>query len=160
MSRPSGVLVLALCAFLAQESGCGSQCDRHPDEPPVVFEDGITDQSAHVYRSSSNAKNPWQGPWLDFPPGRTLRFPHHLGGVPQGLHCFFAFSPNPLTDNNGQGAASGFVPGGGNQCTFEDVKDDHVDIRNDTCSDVFVMVELSDPILESDGGSVSDASGQ
>ena len=155
------ILVAALCAFAVHVPACGSQCDRHPAEPPVEFKDGVTDQSAHVYMSSSNANNPWEGQWLDFPPGRTLRFPHHLGGVPRGIQCWFAFSPNPLTDNNGQGATSGFVPGAGNQCTIEANTEEHFDIRNDTCSDVYVMVELSDPILEgglvTDAGSVSDA---
>jgi hypothetical protein len=155
---PRSSVILAAVFFAALGPGCGTQCDRHPDEPPVVFEDGVTDQSAHVYMSSSNAKDPWEGPWLDFPPGRTLRFPHRLGGLPRDIEYWFAFSPNPLSDN-GEGATSGFVTGAGNQGTVESITEDHVDLRNDTCSGVFIMVRIADPILEStpDAGVSGDA---
>lgn len=153
----SSVFVTAVL-FAALQPACGSQCDRHPDEPPVVFKDGVTDQSAHVYVSGSNAKNPWLGPWLDFPPGRTYRFPHRLGGVPRQIDIWFSFSPNPIADNP-EGESSGFVAGAGNQATVQFVDDDHIDIRNDTCSDVWLMVSLSEPKLEStpDAGANGDA---
>lgn len=153
--------IIAAALFGALQPGCGTQCDRHPNEPPTVFGDGITDQSAHVYMSSPNAENPFEGPWLDFPPGRTLRFPHQLGGVPRELVYWFAFNPNPLAQG-GQGATSGFVQGAGNQGTFQVIDANNVDIRNDTCSEVFILVRLADPILESvptpDGGVTSDGS--
>lgn len=145
----AGVVVLAL-------AGCGSQCDRHPDEPPTVYDGGATDQREHVYTSSEAS-----GPFLDFPPGRTYRFMHHLGGTPRELLVYFAFSPNPVPQQeNGTGAASGFVPASGNQATFQNVGPEFVDLRNDTCSDVFVMVVLAAPELAgpSDAGP-PDASG-
>jgi hypothetical protein len=153
MSRSFAMAAVALVASL--ETGCGSQCDRHPDEPPVVFKDGTTDQASHSYISSSNAKNPWAGPWLDFPPGRTYRFPHGLGGVPRDVKYWFAFGTNPIADN-GSGQTGGFVLGSGNQGTIQDVTADHVDIRNDTCSDVFLMVRIADPDLR-DAGVSADA---
>lgn len=150
-------IALSVPAALAA-TACGSQCDRHPDEAPVNFTAGRVDQSAHVYMSSPDAEHPFVGPWLDFPPGRTYRFEHHLGGYPRDVRVWFAFSPNPVPLPNGTGAASGFVPGAGNQATFQYVDADHVDIRNDTCSDVFIMVRIADPILASSDAGSSDAS--
>jgi hypothetical protein len=145
---PRSFAILAAALLAALESGCGTQCDRHPNEPPVEFKDGVTDQAAHIYVSSSDTKNPWKGPWLDFPPGRTFRFPHQLGGVPRQIDIWFSFSPNPIADNP-EGESSGFVAAAGNQATVQFVDDDHIDIRNDTCSDVWIMVSLSEPKFES-----------
>jgi hypothetical protein len=94
---------------------------------------------------------------LDFPPGRTYRFEHHLGGVPREIIAYFAFSADPVPP--GVGDTSGFVIASGNQATVQEVTPDFVDIRNDTCSDVFLMVRIADPAPESasDAG-VSDAS--
>jgi hypothetical protein len=155
MSCSSAIVAVALLASV--QAGCGTQCDRHPAEPPVEFKDGVTDPAARSYSSSPNTTNPFEGPWLEFPPGRTYRFPHGLGGVPRELTYWFAFSPNPLADN-GTGQTGGFVKGAGNQGTFQVVTEDHVDIRNDTCSGVFLLVRLADPILESmDAGVDEDA---
>jgi len=153
MVRSSGMVAVALVASL--HAGCGSQCDRHPAEPPVVFEDGVTDLAAGSYTSSPNATNPWEGPWLEFPPGRTYRFPHGLGSAPRAIAYYFAFSPNPLADD-GSGQTGGFIQGSGNQGTIQAITDDHVDIRNDTCSSVFLMVRLEDPKL-GDAGASEDA---
>jgi hypothetical protein len=138
--------------------GCGSQCDRHPTEPPVVFEDGVTDHSAHVYMSGTNANDPWDGPFLHFPPGRTLRFVHRLGGEPRSIQFWFSFNPHPLTSSNGAGATSGTVPAAGNQATLQEVTPNHVDVRNDTCSEVYLFVRLAEPVFESttDGGVSGD----
>ncbi len=152
LALPWGAALLAALGSAA----CGSQCDRHPDEPPTVYDGGKTDQRAHVYMSSLPS-----GPWLDFPPGRTYRFMHHLGGTPSIWLAYFAFSPNPVPQQeNGTGAAAGFAPGAGNQATFQNIGPDFVDLRNDTCSDVFVLVVLAAPVLfgSTDAGT-RDASG-
>jgi hypothetical protein len=154
MMRSAAALTAAL--LVAMLAGCSSQCDRHPDEPPVVFTDGTVDPVTHVYMSSPNAENPWEGPWLDFPPGRTYRLVHHLGGVPRKIEYYFAFSAHPITPENGSSSTGGFVLGAGNQGTVQVVDADHVDIRNDTCSDVFLMVLLADPRLESTDAGVTD----
>jgi hypothetical protein len=141
-ARASAGLLIVLAA--SSTIACGAQCDKDPNEPPVVFKDGTTDQAAHVYMSSPNVRDPFAGPWLDFPPGRTYRFPHHLGGVPRDEVVWFAFSPNPTS----------WVTAAGNQATFERGPPDSVDLRNDTCSDVFIMVKLADPsIVARDAGS-------
>jgi len=145
MVRLAGLLTASL--FASGVTACGSQCDRNPDEPPVVFTDGTTDQTAHVYTSSPNAKNPWAGPWLNFPPGRTYRFPHHLGGVPRDLEVMFSFSATPTT----------FVHAAGNQATWQNPGPENMDLRNDTCSDVYVMVRLSDPAPIASSSGARDA---
>jgi hypothetical protein len=118
--------------------GCGQQCDRHPNEPPNVWKDGITDPAAGTYFSALV-----DGPYLDFPAGRTYRFIHGLGGVPQSYQAWLAFSAHP--------GASGFVDYAGNQVTFEAWTSEYVDARNDTCSEIWIRVELSDPIRSSVG---------
>lgn len=130
--------------------GCGTQCDRHPNEPPTVWKDGIT--VAGTYFSADV-----RGSWLDFPPGRTYRFIHGLGGVPQDFQAWLAFSAHP----NDSG---GFVEDAGNQVTFGPATSEYVDARNDTCSEIWIRVALSDPRLSSVGdaapprsGSTSDA---
>lgn len=158
MSRIPAVLAVALSAIALPN--CGSQCDRHPDEPPVVFSEGVADPSAHVYMSSPDAENPWNGPWLDFPPGRTYRFVHHLGGVPRDIQVWFAFNPQPLKASQGAGSSSGATWAAGNQGTLQEATADHVDIRNDTCSEVYVFVRIAEPVLQStelDAGVVLDS---
>lgn len=149
MTRKTCTAVLALAAALGA-SACGSQCDRHPDESPITHDGGTTDQHEHTYMSS-----PWSGPWLIFPPGRTYRFEHHLGGTPSIPLAYFAFSANPVPAPNGAGAAGGFTQAGGNQATFQNIGPEFVDIRNDTCSEVYVLVVLAAPMgaVTSDAGS-------
>jgi hypothetical protein len=125
--------------------GCGTQCDRHPDEPPQPYKEGRTNAAEGTYFTSSE-----KGPFLDFPPGRTYRLFHGLHGVPQAFEAWLAFSPRP--DPGG-----GFVEAAGNQVTFEAVTAEYVDVRNDTCSEVWIRVGVNSPILASqpdagDGG--------
>ena len=126
---------LLVLGFVA---GCGTECDRHPGEPPIRWTAGGTDAGA--YTSSS-----WSGPWLDFPPGRSYRFMHGLGGPPGNIQGWFSFDANPLS-------GGGAVIAAGNQFTIENVTATFFDARNDTCSDVFLRVLASDPDLSSRGG--------
>lgn len=147
MIRPA--LLFAATAIALAATACGSQCDRHPDEPPVVYTGGAVDQAGY-YRTS-----PWSGPWLDFPPGRTYRVEHHLGGIPSEVVYYFAFNPHPVPDS---GTGAGFVLGAGNQGTIQAIRSDYVDIRNDTCSEVYLLVVLGPPGVESADAGKPDAS--
>jgi hypothetical protein len=139
--------VATLAFATASTVGCGTQCDRHPNEPPSVYKDGLTDRAAGTYFSAEV-----RGPWLDFPPGRTYRFIHGLGGVPQGFQAWLAFSSHPVD-------TGGFVLDAGNQVTFGPVTSEFVDARNDTCSEIWIRVELSNPILSSVGDAALPRSG-
>ena len=89
-----------------------------------------------VYQSA-----PWNGPFLEFPPGRTYRFMHGLGGVPRVVQAYLAFPPMCGPDAHGQGGE--LTLGGGNQTMLSDLTREYVDVRNDTCSDVCLMLVAS-----------------
>lgn len=114
-------LLAAWCACFAP--ACGPDCDRNPDEPPVEYTEGTTTDG--VYESA-----PPEGPFLHFPSGRTYRLAHGLGQVPTACSSYLAHDEYPAS----------FAEGAGNQVTFEAWTAAHVDIRNDTCSDVRLRV--------------------
>lgn len=145
--RRSAVLGATLASVLATAPACSTQCDRHPDQPPTVFRGGTTHDD--WYESS-----PVNGPFLDFAPGRTYRFIHGLGGPPQNLECYFSFNPYPV---DGGVNSPGFVNGGGNQCTYQDGTATFFDVRNDTCSEVWLRVFASDPWPLGDASASSSA---
>jgi hypothetical protein len=128
--------VIATCC-----TGCGASCDRDKGDA-VRFEGGTTDTAAGVYETS-----PWQGPYLDFPAGRTYRLIHGLGSRPRLIVPYLSFDRSPVaapgeprSDRNSHTAI-----GAGNQAIIEAVTADHIDVRNDTCSDIFLRVVASDP---------------
>jgi hypothetical protein len=141
-----GLAAATLALAGASTVSCGTQCDRNPNEPPSVYKSGIKDRAAGTYFSAEV-----HGPYLDFPPGRTYRFMHGLGGVPQGYQAWLAFSEHP--------GPGGFVEDAGNQVTFEAETTDYVDVRNDTCSEIWIRVGLSSPILSSVGDAAVPRSG-
>jgi hypothetical protein len=122
--------------------GCGTQCDRNPNEPPVVYTDGITDRAAGTYFSAEI-----HGPYLDFPPGRTYRFMHGLGGVPQDVQAWLSFAVGPID----AAKPEAFVQAAGNQVSWGEVTTKYFDVRNDTCSDVRIRVMARDPVFKSAG---------
>jgi hypothetical protein len=122
-------------------AGCGTQCDRNPNEPPIRWTGGKVLSGAY-------ASSDWSGPWLDFPPGRTYRFVHGLGGVPAVIQGWFSFDANPVS-------GGGAVLAAGNQFTIEHPTTTYFDARNDTCSDVFLRVVASSPELASSAAAVS-----
>lgn len=135
--RWTSILALGSALFGAGASGCSAlNCDRNPDEPPVRVTEGTVKHGA--YQSA-----PWNGPFLDFPPGRTYRFVHGLGGVPRTLQAYLAFRPMCGPEAHGQGGE--LAPGAGNQTTISQVTAEYVDVRNDTCSDVCLMLVAADP---------------
>ena len=147
-SWSSVVLLSAAIAAGSSALSCGTQCDRNPDEPPVVYRGGVTNAARGTYFSA-----PYDGPYLDFPPGRTYRFFHGLGGKPQMVRAWLSFAEYP-----GQGdSPEGFVEAAGNQATFEGATSDYVDVRNDTCSDVRIRIEASDPTGTADPGADASA---
>jgi hypothetical protein len=128
---------------VAAITGCGINCDRNPDEPPVEYKGGVTVDG--VYDSSPLGP---RGPFLQFPPGRTYRFFHDLGGIPRRINSYLAFSDR--CGNTEQGVER-MAESAGNQVTLEQpTEPDYFDVRNDTCSDVCLRVVADHPILESE----------
>ena len=123
---------VALAGAGVLASGCGGRCDRHLDEKPVPFAEGHTNLAAGFYESA-----PPEGPYLDFPAGRTYRFMHGLGAVPRTLNAYLSFDEHP----------GEFAEAAGNQVTYAPPTSEYVDVRNDTCSPIYIRITLSNPIL-------------
>jgi hypothetical protein len=164
MSKASALAATVILAGIAPlvsaavTAGCGTLCERNPDEPPVVYKDGITHFAGTPYAWYESA--PLKGPYLDFPPGRTYRFVHQLGGVVGQPQANFSFAEFPIATTNDGPHKSGFVTGAGNQATFERATADTFDIRNDTCSDVYLRVTAAFPTLgDSDAGTPTPIAG-
>jgi hypothetical protein len=121
--------VLALAPILI---GCGATCDRDTDGP-TRFEKGTTDTRTQFYETSA-----WNGPYLDFPGGRSYQLVHGLPGRPREINIYLAFEENPLPSSN-------TAPAAGNQALIEKVDDEIIEIRNDTCSGAYVRVTASQP---------------
>lgn len=155
----SGASLLAPLVLLA--AGCGINCDKDPDDPPVEYKGGVT-TNAGAYDSAPDGEN---SAWLTFSAGRTYRFYHDLGGPPRKIVTYFAFAQRC---GAGEQKVERYTIGVGNQATIEDnTHADYFDVRNDTCAEVCLRVYASDPILASEeptagspeAGAVDDAAG-
>jgi hypothetical protein len=141
-ARRVAVRVLA-CALVAVITGCGINCDRSPDEPPVEYRGGVTENG--TYRS---AKDGLRGPFLQFSPGRTYRLFHDLGGIPAVVDTRLAFSEGCGNQERGVERSA---EAAGNQVSLEQpTSPEYIDLRNDSCSDVCLYVTASGPILQSE----------
>jgi hypothetical protein len=149
--RWTPILTLASLLGGAGASACSSaNCDRNPSDPPVRVTEGTVKNG--VYQSA-----PWNGPFLDFPPGRTYRFVHGLGSVPRFVQPYLAFPPMCGPEAHGQGGE--LTPGTGNQTMIKVTTVDYVDVRNDTCADVCLMLVAGGAgAAPSDDAGTSDAS--
>jgi hypothetical protein len=131
--KPSLAVTLAFLALAFGPSGltgCGATCDRRPNVEPTRYVEGSTDLEEGFYETS-----PWDGPYLFFPKGRTYLLVHGLGARPRDVRTWLSFQEEPIDT----------APGAGNQVLVEGVTDEHIQIRNDTCSDVCLRVTASHP---------------
>ncbi|MDF2691882.1 MAG: hypothetical protein K0S65_265 [Labilithrix sp.] len=96
--------------------------------------------------------SPMDGTWLWFPRQRVYFFdiPPLGGRVPKLVVPYVAASPQPQI-NGGN-----FTVGAGNIALLSGVRANHVDIRNDTCSDYYLrlvlLVEPLPPAVPGDDG--------
>ena len=109
---------------------CASiQCERDGQDT-IEFKGGSTNASGTVYESARV-----DGEYLHFPRGREYALHHGLQGVPNSFKAFLSFTPEPLL-------GSGFTESAGNQVVYEEVSDEIVIVRNDTCAEFYLRVEL------------------
>ncbi len=149
--RVIGIGVTGLVAALLAGSlvssftliGCGLQCDRNPNEPPVPYKAGQATDAGKPWGSYETSGFP--GPFLAFPPGRTYRIFHDLGACPKDVIAYFAFAESPVSGTSSGPDRGGATVAAGNQYTIERTTPTFVDVRNDTCSDVYVRVVASSP---------------
>jgi hypothetical protein len=120
-----GRLVATLSALAV--ASCGPACDISDDaKPPDIYSGGAAKDGQ--YASSSSL-----GPLLAFPGGKQYQLVHHLGFTPNDVHIDFAFGIN---DDR-------FAPCAGNSCEIRCIDDQIIWIKNDTCSDFWILVTAS-----------------
>jgi len=127
--RAAAVAAIGLAASAAVLGGCAelSACDTSNDSNPVqLFEEGITD--GRFYMSSD-----WDGPLLSFPGGKRYQLMHHLGCRPANVSFFVSFSENGVGDAN-------VAPSAGNMTIMQEITDEFIVVKNDTCSDMYLLV--------------------
>lgn len=125
----AALLLVVATASLAVGSGCSAlaTCDTSDDGSWQIYEGGTTSDT--MYMSSA-----WDGPLLAFPGGKRYRLMHHLGCRPSEIAVWVSFS------EQGAGEGSSIAPSAGNLSILEEVTDEHIQIKNDTCSDMYVLV--------------------
>jgi hypothetical protein len=126
--------------MLVTAAGCGTDCRRGDDGPPLRF-DGGNSPAAGFYETS-----PAAGPYLDFPSGRRWELVHGLGAVPStAAYLSFQRCPLEVPCEPGDEERGGYAEAAGNAVVFENATEEVVVLRNDTCADFFLRVELRAP---------------
>lgn len=124
-------LLAAALWVLGSGPSCATSCDDAVRDPPEAVTDGTTDDSGSFYESA-----PWEGAYLKFPPQKRYDFMHGLGDTPDLIQVYVGFTKTPLGDD-GQGNISLAV---GNEAIIEEVNDEYVRVRNDTCETFYVRL--------------------
>jgi len=154
LSRPlqtlcASVALLSLCA------GCSSTstCSRDPDEQTRSWKDGVF--VGNTYKSGD-----YGGPYIYFPPARTLTFdlcegrkdgsndclPNGKDFEPLPPQIWLAFSPNGT-----------LAPSAGNESLLEVLETNKIAIKNDTCAEFWVWLVAEKAVLADPAATVSEA---
>jgi hypothetical protein len=145
-------LLLTIAAALALSSqGCTSSCDGVSDAP-IAFLAGITNAAGTEYQTS-----PWDGRYLSFPANRRYDLVHGLYTTPAHVSTYLGFVEIPL------GAEGSVAESAGNMVLIEEVNDELVGVRNDTCQHFYLRVVASvaagAPAPSGQGGAGGDGGG-
>jgi hypothetical protein len=134
----------ALAALLvASLSACTESCPRESDDAPKRYTDGTTSADRTYYET-----NDWKARFVDFPAGRRIALVHGLRHVPIELRSYLAFDEYPFPSKG-----NGFVAeSAGNQVLIEDVNEEYVQVRNDTCEHFFLRLVASTVTTNGDDG--------
>lgn len=152
MVDPIRLAALGCSCVLIASAGCsqfGPSCDTSDNSnPPTVYTQGTV--SDGTYMSS-----PWTGRLLMFQGGKRYNLHHKLGCAPRSIQMYESF--------NELGLSAGTVaPCAGNMCLLQRVDQTGILVKNDTCSDFFLLVVASTPdcSLNLDAGDDVDASSE
>jgi hypothetical protein len=130
LARSLACFALLLPNLLA----CTENCPRESEETPKRYTAGNTSLDRTFYET-----NAWKSAFVDFPAGRRLALVHGLLDVPIELRSYLAFEAHPFPSNG-----KGFVAeSAGNQVLIEDVNDEFVRVRNDTCEHFYLRLVAS-----------------
>lgn len=137
-------LLIAIVWVMA--SGCfGPTCDR-TRHGFAYYSGGKTSADGTFYTT-----NALDEPFLHFPAGRTYRFKHGLGRIPDQWKSELAFAACPFSEEAGKPGGSpecapiknnedtiGVADGAGNEVVIEKPTPDFIEVRNDTCAEFYV----------------------
>jgi hypothetical protein len=134
---------LLVCALALP--GCNTRC-AEDDQEPILYSDGLTETSpsGRVFMTS-----PWDGTWLHFPSHRRFLLEHRLGTRSYTPHAYLSYVSDPGAKDSGK-----FSEAAGNEVVFESLDEDAVEVKNDTCSDLYLLVRI-----ETDAASGAEAGG-
>lgn len=124
----ASVAVFALLAGGSAACSSTSTCSRDDSESEVTS--GLVNEDHTVYVSAKYG----EGPYVYFPPNRTLTFDVGLRAVPTGISILIGFSPE---------AAPTTAPSAGNLSLVKSMSADQVVLKNDTCSEFYVWLGLT-----------------
>jgi hypothetical protein len=131
----TGALRVALGASLALGvAACDQSCPRESEETPKRYENGVTSADRTFYET-----NGWKDAFVNFPAGRRLALVHGLREMPAELRSYLAFEAHPFPKSG-----EGFVAeSAGNQVLIEDVTEEVIRVRNDTCENFYLRLVAS-----------------
>jgi len=135
-------LVVCLALLSPELTGCAAlgACDTSDEGNPVQpYREGTT--VGGVYMSS-----PWNGPLLAFPGGKRYDLYHQLGCTPRLIQLWVSFAE--------QGAQSGsnVAQSAGNMAIVSFVDSEKLTVKNDTCSDMYLLVTATGCSDDADAG--------
>jgi hypothetical protein len=128
---------VATAAALPACAALGPSCDTSDQGNPADPYRGGTIEG-DTYMTS-----PWTGPLLNYSGGKRYELMHELGCVPREIDVWVAFSEDGIRSGN-------ISPCAGNMCVIQAVDEHKILIKNDTCSDFFLMVAAT--CRRGDGG--------
>ncbi len=127
-----GRLLVRCCllgsCFASTVACVGSSCDPDGQEPQW-YSGGRTNESQSAYETST-----FEGPFLYFPSGRVYRLEHGLREAPSDYAVYLSFAERPLDKH------AGFAESAGNQAMVEDLNEEYIEVRNDTCAEFFLRL--------------------
>ncbi len=134
--------------FFWLTSACQTSCGNS-NQQPIKYVDGKThvEGTSRIYEST-----PYTGEWLDFPSYRRFQLVHNLCTVDYTPVMYIAFSSNPAPNDAGGDVAIA----SGDVALIENLGPNSLQIVNDTCSEQYLYVRITAPVMASDAGLTCD----
>jgi len=147
MQRRVGIACAAFSFWLT--SACQTSCGVNSNQAAVKYVDGKThlEGPLRIYEST-----PVHGEWLYFPGNRRFLLEHNLHTTNYNTFMYVAFSSHPLPGDAAVDTAGNAAVASGDVAIVEQVNEDSIQLRNDTCSEQYLYVKLTVPV-DSDAGS-------